>query len=120
MAAAVAGLAAHGTTQVAGFEAVDTSYPGFADSSRRAHRGRAEVGTVTVTPRSVAIDGPAGAGKSTLAQAVAEHLGLERLDTGAMYRAVAWSALRRGIDPADDDAVARARPASRPSRWASG
>ncbi len=54
----------------------------------------------------VAIDGPAGAGKSTLAQAVAEHLGVERLDTGAMYRAVAWSALRQGVDVADAEAVA--------------
>jgi cytidylate kinase len=54
----------------------------------------------------VAIDGPAGAGKSTLAQAVAEHLGVQRLDTGAMYRAVAWSALRDHVDPADAEAVA--------------
>jgi cytidylate kinase len=53
----------------------------------------------------VAIDGPAGAGKSTLAQAVADHLGLERLDTGAMYRAVAWSVLDGGVDPADTAAV---------------
>ncbi|HXQ43741.1 MAG TPA: (d)CMP kinase [Acidimicrobiales bacterium] len=53
----------------------------------------------------VAIDGPAGAGKSTLAQAVADHLGLERLDTGAMYRAVAWQALARGVDPDDAAAV---------------
>jgi len=56
--------------------------------------------------RTVAIDGPAGAGKSTLARALAERLGLERLDTGAMYRAVAWAALERGVDPADADAVA--------------
>jgi cytidylate kinase len=56
--------------------------------------------------RVVAIDGPAGAGKSTLAQGVAEHLGVERLDTGAMYRAVAWSALRHAVDPADTEAVA--------------
>jgi cytidylate kinase len=55
----------------------------------------------------VAIDGPAGAGKSTLAQAVADHLGFERLDTGAMYRAVAWSALRHGVDLTDAGAVAR-------------
>jgi len=54
----------------------------------------------------VAIDGPAGAGKSTLAEAVAAHLGMERLDSGAMYRAVAWAALRRGIDPGDTGAVA--------------
>jgi cytidylate kinase len=57
-----------------------------------------------VTP-TVAIDGPAGAGKSTLARRLAEHLGVERLDTGAMYRAVAWAALRDGIDPTDADAV---------------
>ncbi len=57
--------------------------------------------------RVVAIDGPAGAGKSTLAQAVAEHLGVERLDTGAMYRAVAWSALRHHVEMTDTEAVAR-------------
>jgi len=56
--------------------------------------------------RVVAIDGPAGAGKSTLAKAVARSLGLPRLDTGAMYRAVAYYALERGVDPADAQAVA--------------
>jgi cytidylate kinase len=55
----------------------------------------------------VAIDGPAGAGKSTLALAVADHLGLERLDTGAMYRAVAWRALADGIDVDDTETVAQ-------------
>lgn len=54
----------------------------------------------------VAIDGPAGAGKSTVGRAVAERLGLGYLDTGAMYRAVTFAALRRGIDPADEDEVA--------------
>lgn len=53
----------------------------------------------------IAIDGPAGAGKSTLAQAVADQLGLARLDTGAMYRAVAWNALAHGIDLHDAAAV---------------
>lgn len=51
--------------------------------------------------RVIAIDGPAGSGKSTVAQAVAERLGLEYLDTGAMYRAVAFAVLRAGGDPAD-------------------
>lgn len=55
---------------------------------------------------TVAIDGPAGAGKSTLATHLARHLGLDRLDTGAMYRAVAWAALERGIEPADTPRVA--------------
>ncbi len=53
----------------------------------------------------IAIDGPAGSGKSTLSRALCERLGLERLDTGAMYRAVAWAALDRGIDPCDEAAV---------------
>jgi len=53
------------------------------------------------TPRTVAIDGPAGAGKSTIGALVAERLGYLFLDTGAMYRAIALAALRRGIDPDD-------------------
>jgi cytidylate kinase len=56
--------------------------------------------------RVIAIDGPAGAGKSTVARALAARLGLEYLDTGAMYRAVTLAAMRRGIDPADIDQVA--------------
>ncbi len=56
--------------------------------------------------RVIAIDGPAGSGKSTVARLVAERLGLAYLDTGAMYRGVAFAALRRDIDPADEDAVA--------------
>lgn len=55
----------------------------------------------------VAIDGPAGAGKSTVARAVAARLGLERLDTGAMYRAVTLLVLREGADPSDAGAAAR-------------
>lgn len=48
----------------------------------------------------IAIDGPGGSGKSTVARLVAERLGLERLDTGAMYRAVTWAVLTSGADPA--------------------
>ncbi|HIL46811.1 MAG TPA: (d)CMP kinase [Acidimicrobiia bacterium] len=53
----------------------------------------------------VAIDGPAGSGKSTVAKAVAARLGLAYLDTGAMYRAVAFAALSGGLNLADTDAV---------------
>lgn len=56
--------------------------------------------------RVIAIDGPAGSGKSTIARMLAERLDLEYLDTGAMYRGVAFAALRRGVDPADVDDVA--------------
>jgi CMP/dCMP kinase len=54
----------------------------------------------------VAIDGPSGSGKSTTARGVARRLGLSFLDTGAMYRAATWLALRRRVDLADTDAVA--------------
>jgi cytidylate kinase len=60
--------------------------------------------------RVIAIDGPAGAGKSTVARALARRLGLEYLDTGAMYRAVTWAALDRGVDPGDTDGVAALAP----------
>jgi cytidylate kinase len=55
--------------------------------------------------RVIAIDGPAGSGKSTVARALAARLGLDYLDTGAMYRSVAFAAIQRGVDPDDDDAV---------------
>jgi cytidylate kinase len=59
-----------------------------------------------MTPaRVVAIDGPAGSGKSTVARKVAEALGLPALDTGAMYRALTWAVLEAGIDPSDAAAV---------------
>ena len=61
----------------------------------------------------VAIDGPAGAGKSTVARALAARLGFRYLDTGAMYRALTWLALARGL-PLDDGpalaALAREHP----------
>ncbi len=56
--------------------------------------------------RVIAIDGPAGSGKSTVARRLAEALGLDYLDTGAMYRAVTFAALRRGIDPTEQEPVA--------------
>ena len=56
--------------------------------------------------RVIAIDGPAGSGKSTVARRLAERLELDYLDTGAMYRAVAFAAIRRGVDPVDPEPVA--------------
>lgn len=53
----------------------------------------------------IAIDGPAGSGKSTIARELSSRLGFEKLDTGAMYRAVAFTALDRGIDLDDEAAV---------------
>lgn len=53
----------------------------------------------------VAIDGPAGSGKSTIAKEIARQLGFNKLDTGAMYRAVTFAALDRGIDLDDETAI---------------
>jgi cytidylate kinase len=58
------------------------------------------------TPLVVAIDGPAGVGKSAVARGLARELGLPYLDTGAMYRAIGWKALRDGVAAADHEAVA--------------
>lgn len=55
----------------------------------------------------VAIDGPSGAGKSTVAKAVAKKLGFSCLDTGAMYRSIAWLACERGVDLHDDEALGK-------------
>src|SRR2546428_4761917 len=55
----------------------------------------------------VAIDGPSGVGKSTVAKLIAARLGYAYLDSGALYRAVAWKALSTGTDPAASDAIRR-------------
>jgi cytidylate kinase len=53
----------------------------------------------------IALDGPSGTGKSTVARGLARRLGFRYLDTGAMYRAVTWAVLHEGVDPEDQDAV---------------
>lgn len=58
-------------------------------------------------PLTIAIDGPVGAGKSTISDAVAARLGILHLDTGAMYRAIGLCALEKGIDPQNEEAVGR-------------
>ncbi|HEY2214899.1 MAG TPA: (d)CMP kinase, partial [Acidimicrobiales bacterium] len=105
MAAAVAALSTEAGTQslITNFGAAATSYPGFADELSRLTGERSGS---SPTALIIAIDGPAGAGKSTVSKAVAARLGLERLDTGAMYRAVAALALHQGLAPEDHDAVA--------------
>lgn len=56
-------------------------------------------------PLTIAIDGPVGAGKSTIAREVASRLGILHLDTGAMYRAVGFAALKRHISPEDEETL---------------
>src|SRR5439155_1725631 len=64
-------------------------------------------GADSTPPMIVAIDGPSGVGKSTVAKLIAARLGYTYLDSGALYRAVAWKALTAGTDPADSDAIRR-------------
>ena len=59
-------------------------------------------------PFVVAVDGPSGSGKSSTARGVAQRLGLAYLDTGAMYRAITWALVERGVDLTDADAIAKA------------
>ena len=61
----------------------------------------------------VAMDGPAGAGKSTVAREVARRLGLACIDSGAMYRSIAWRALQNGLDLHDESAITRLARATR-------
>ena len=60
--------------------------------------------------KSVALDGPAGAGKSTLAREAAKHFGFIYVDTGALYRCVGLFALRKGLDSTDEPAVTKLLP----------
>ena len=59
---------------------------------------------------NIAIDGPAGAGKSTIAKRLAKELGYVYVDTGAMYRAMAYYFLQNQVDTNDEDAIAKACP----------
>ena len=59
-------------------------------------------------PLIIAVDGPSGSGKSSVAKAVARHYGLEYLDTGAMYRALTWYCLEQGLDSSDEQALVEA------------
>lgn len=63
------------------------------------------IGVVSGSDRSIAVDGPAGSGKSTAARSVAERTGLKYLDTGAMYRCITLAVLGRGVDPGEASEV---------------
>ena len=97
-------------------EVVDpcTLQPATAEQTCRVLAAAVRIGTTRLIDHSVlmtrspivAIDGPAGAGKSTVTRVFAERMGLLYLDTGAMYRAVTWWVLEQGIDPANASDVA--------------
>ena len=72
-----------------------------------------DVGASNRPPMVVALDGPAGSGKSTVARRVAAALGWRYVDTGATYRAMTLAVLRAGVDPADAEAVVHTAQAAR-------
>ena len=112
MAAAVAANAIEGESTVRGLAAsVASSYPELRRRPRARLDGR---GAAVDDRRRARSTGPSGSGKSTVARGVAAALGLEVLDTGAMYRAVTLAALERGLDLDDGDAIAASprRPSS--------
>ena len=81
----------------------------MSEANDQTERDQTERSPDEATPRPftvVAIDGPAGSGKSTVGRRLAKRLGLEYLDTGAMYRGLTFAALRLGLDPADAEPVA--------------
>jgi cytidylate kinase len=78
------------------------SFHGLQSGMTRSNQWGNETGMRRLT---IAIDGPASAGKSTVAKALAERLGLCYVDTGAMYRGVAWLALKHGVRVEDEEAV---------------
>ncbi len=103
---------------VLGSLASDPGGEALADVLARGRRGTQRIAPVTPSPDVaghsgvaglvVAVDGPSGSGKSSTAREVATRLGLRYLDTGAMYRAMTWALLRRGMDVGDAEAVAAA------------
>lgn len=101
LSAAVMALAGPQAVEVSGFEAAAVSYGAFLSEVKKL----TNVAHARGKPVTVAIDGPAGAGKSTVSKKLAERLGYTLVDTGAIYRTVAVLALERGVDIHDGAAV---------------
>ncbi|MEL6854591.1 MAG: (d)CMP kinase, partial [Cyanobacteria bacterium J06607_13] len=85
-------------------------YVGSTESSKEQKTRLIDNMVLTDRAPIIAIDGPAGAGKSTVARQIAHRLGLLYLDTGAMYRALTWFVLHKGVSPSDEAAVAQLLP----------
>ncbi len=115
MALSLAGMVASGPVTVADVDNVATSYPEFArhakmlglDIELNSSIPAATVEQSTDKIPVIAVDGPSGSGKGTISRLLAEALGWHLLDSGALYRLTALAALDAGVDPGDEQAVAR-------------
>ena len=125
MSALVLGLATAAPVAVDDAAFIDTSFPGFvglvnglvdgpAPIAAPAGRAPGRAAMTAGLPLIIAVDGPAAAGKGTLARRLARHFGLPYLDTGLLYRAVGRRVLDAGGDPADPAAAEAAARALRP------
>jgi len=97
MAFIIAGLFAKGETVMHNTDCINTSYPGFTDHLQSIMN--------KLPYYAIAIDGPAASGKSTVARKLAKYLGLIMINSGAMYRAIAWASIQKGVDATDSSAV---------------
>jgi 3-phosphoshikimate 1-carboxyvinyltransferase len=103
MSLAIAGLASFGRTVISDTECIETSFPGFNSLLRTVQV--TESGVQNSRKLIIAIDGPAGSGKSSTARHLAKQLNYLYVDTGALYRAVGWKALKEQINPRNEAAI---------------
>lgn len=123
MALTIAGLAASGSTSISDASCVGSSFPDFwarvnallseaavpleVETSVMQNRRNDQLSSSAADRLIIAVDGPVGAGKSTAARLLAQRLGYRYIDSGAMYRALAWKALQAGLDLDDEQALRR-------------
>jgi 3-phosphoshikimate 1-carboxyvinyltransferase len=112
MSALVMGMATKEPVEIDDASAIATSFPGFVEVMNgvgaKINSYNQAPSTKHQAPLVIAIDGPAASGKGTLARRIAEHFGLEYLDTGSLYRAVGMKLIYGGKDPNDKAAAVEA------------
>lgn len=105
MAFAVLGLVAKAPITIESIGCIATSYPEFWRDMKLLAADALCCDVATGKHEAIAIDGPSASGKSTVARGVARHLGYLYVDSGALYRAVAWKALAENVDPSNAEAL---------------